>query len=171
MSSLSRSARTSLATMTIGSLMIALVGVFLVWIGLTGYKDWNLGQRGIAVGMGVVVVILCSLLVTLLLRQQIAGLPPVRATISGLVVGSTVIPWLEIDDIGAVSLFALPHLGILQLSTAPKRLKGLRSIQYMPMGDRRMLFLAARQAGTNLEEDVQRIRDAWSQARSNAAQS
>ena len=162
-------ARASLALMIISSLIFILMGVFLIWIALTGYKNLDLLQRTIALGMGAAVGIGFSLLLALLLRQQIAGLPRVRATAPGLAVGSTVIPWVEIDEIGAVSLFALPHLGILQLSTAPKRLRGIRSIQYMPMGDRRMLFLAARQVGTNLEWDLQRTREAWSRARSIAA--
>jgi hypothetical protein len=164
-------ARASLGAMTAGVLILILVGLLLVWFGLAGYKDWSASQRVIAGGLGFVDAIGFGSLLAVLLRQQIAGIPRVHSTVAGLAVGSALIPWAEIDEIAAVSLFALPHVGIVQPSTAPKRLKGLRSIQYMPMGDRRMLFLAARQTGTNLEEDVQRIRDAWSRARWIAADS
>ena len=169
MTTFSQAARASLALMIISSLIMILIGVFLAWIALTGHENWDLSQRTISLGMGGAIGIGFGVLLALLIRQQVVGLPRVRATTPGLAVGSTVIPWVEIDEIGAVSLFGLPHLGILQLSTAPKRLRGIRSIQYMPMGDRRMLFLAARQVGTNLEGDLQRIREAWSQARSIAA--
>lgn len=166
MSGFDKVARASLAAIVAGALIMIVVGLLLVWFGLAGYKDWSVSQRVIAGGLGLVVAIGVGLLLTAILRQQVAGLPRVGATTAGFAVGSALIPWAEIEDIGAVSLFGLPHVGILQASTAPKRLQGLRSIQYMPMGDRRMLFLAARQVGRNPEADVRRIRDAWSRARS-----
>jgi hypothetical protein len=159
-------ARASLAAMTAGVLIVILVGLLLVWFGLAGYKDWSASQRVSAGGLGLVDAIGFGFLLAVLLRQQVAGLPRAGATTGGLAVGSALIPWAEIDDIGATSLFGLPHVAIVQASTAPKRLQGLRSLQYMPLGDRRMLFLGARQVGTDLRGDVEQIRQAWSRARS-----
>src|SRR4051794_23165302 len=167
LTSFGRTARASLAAMTVGTLVLILIGVLLIWFGVAGYKDWDASQRAIAGTLGLLDAVGFCLLLALLLRQQIAGAPRVRSTPPGLVVGSTPTPWAETDEFGPASLFALPHVGIRQLSTAPKRLTGLRSIQYMPMGDRRILFLAARQVGTDLEADIQRLRDDWSRGRSN----
>jgi predicted acyltransferase len=164
-------ARASLAAMTAGVLILILVGLLLVWFGLAGYKDWSVSQRTIAGGLGLADAIGFGFLLAALLRQQIVGLPRVGATTAGLAVGSALIPWAEIEDIGAASLFGLPHVGIVQASTAPRRLRGLRSLQYMPQGDRRILFLAARQLGTSFEGDAQRIREVWVRARSIAADS
>jgi hypothetical protein len=171
LSGLAKVARASLAAMTAGLLFLILIGLLLVWFGLAGYKDWSVSQRVIAGGLGLVDAIGFGFLLAVLLRQQAAGLPRVGATTAGLAVGSALIPWAEIEDIGAASLFGLPHVGILQASTAPKRLHGLRSLQYMPLGDRRMLLLAARQVGVDLQGDLERIRQAWSRARSIEADS
>jgi len=157
--------------MTTGGLVLIAVGVVVVWLGLAGYQDWGPAQRAIALILGGADALGFGLLLVLLIRQQIAGRPPVRATTTGLAVGSTVIPWVEIDEVGAVSLFALPHVGVLQRTAAPRRLTGLRSIQYLSRGDQRMLFLAARQVGTDLDADVERVRAAWSRARSTATDS
>ena len=166
MTSLGRTARTALAGMTVGLVFLILIGVLLVWFGVAGYKDWGASQRAIAGGLGSVDAIGFAFLLAVLLRQQVAGLPPVGATTGGLAIGSALIPWAEIEEIGAALLFGLPHVGIVHRSTAPKRLQGLRSLQYMPLGDRRLLYLAARQVGTDFQIDVQQIRDAWSRARS-----
>jgi hypothetical protein len=164
-------ARASLAALSAGVLFLILIGLLLVWFGLAGYKDWSVSQRLIAGGLGLVDAFGFGFLLAVLLRQQLAGLPHVGATTAGLAVGSALIPWAEIEDIGAASLFGLPHVGIVQASTAPKRLRGLRSLQYMPAGERRVLFLAARQVGTDLQGDVERIRQAWSRAPSIEADS
>ena len=113
-------ARVSLAALTIGVSLLIGCGVLLVWFGLVGYEDWDVGQRAIVLVLGLGCGLGFSALLALLLRQQVAGLPPVRATSPGLAIGSTVIQWGEIDEFRAASL-ALPHLVIMQSATAPRR--------------------------------------------------
>ena len=168
MTSLQPAARVSLAAVTIGLLLLILCGVFLVWIGIFGYEDYDVSRRVIALALGLACGIGMSALLILLLRQQVAGLPPVRSTMPGLAIGSTVIPWGEIDEISAVSMFALPQMAITQSAKSPKRLRGVRALQYMQMGDRRALFVSERQLATDLEAGIHEVQQAWANARGTA---
>jgi hypothetical protein len=157
-------ARVSLAAMTIGLSLLIGCGALLVWFGLVGYEDWDGSQRAIVLVLGRACGIGFSALLALLLRQQVAGLPPVRGSRPGLAIGSTVIPWGEIDEVRPTSILAIPHLAIVQAATAPRRLRGLRALQYMPMGDARALVVSERQLGGRLEAAIQEIQQAWSQS-------
>jgi hypothetical protein len=46
-------------------------------------------------------------LFVLLIRQQVVGKPSVTITSTGLVIGDSTIPWMEVDEVGGASLNAL----------------------------------------------------------------
>ena len=159
---MSAGARLSLAILSGASLALILVGASLVWFGVAGYEDWDFSRRLIALVLGLLVAVGMSTVLILLLRQQVAGRPAARATPEGLAVGATVIPWDEIDDVGAVSLYGLPHVAIVQSPSAPKRLPRLGAVWYLHTGGLRGFFLAERQLGMDLEQGIRSMQAARS---------
>ena len=166
MTPLSMTARVALGAMTIGSAVVVLVGAALVWWGLTGYEDWDASRRATTFALGLLVAIGMSGLLVLLWRQEVAGRPIVVASDSGLTIGSTFIPWSEIDGVVGGSLFGLPHVGVVLMRPALERLPWRQRWQAtMPAGDNRMIFISERQIRGTVPLRGEQIWEAWSRDR------
>jgi hypothetical protein len=150
--------RLILAATFIAGLVLLGVGVLLIAIAVGGYGGWDRGQRVLAAALGVFTTALVAGVLVLFTRQQILGRPRVTISTIGLSVGSNTIPWAEIVSVGGVQIYGVRLLAIAQPRTAPQRVPRLDSVPFTHLAGLRVLFLAERQLGEDVEIVLQRIR-------------
>jgi hypothetical protein len=150
--------RLILAATFIAGLVLVGVGVLLIAIAVGGYDDWDRGQRVLAAALGLFGTALMAGVLALFTRQHILGRPRVTISTIGLSVGSNTIPWAEIVSVGGVRIYGVRLLAIAQPTTAPQRVPRLDSVPFTHLAGLRVLFLAERQLGEDVEIVLQRIR-------------
>ena len=150
--------RLILAATFVAGLVLLGVGVLLIAIAVGGYGEWDRGQRVLAAALGVFTTALMAGLLVIFTRQHILGRPRVTISTIGLSVGLNTIPWAEIVSIGGVQFYGVRLLAIAQPRTAPQRVPRLDSVPFTHLAGLRVLFLAERQLGEDVEVALQRIR-------------
>jgi hypothetical protein len=150
--------RLVLAIFYLVGLVLVLTGVFLLVVAIGAFGQWDRGQRVLAGAMGITVIGLIVALLGLVTRQLVLGRPRVAISATGLAVGSSTIPWLEIVGVAEVRIYGIPFLAFAQPTQAPQRVRGLDRLLFFPFAGRRVLFIGKRQLGEDLEVALRRVR-------------
>ncbi len=160
---LSRGTRRSLIVFVGATGALVASMLVLMSVGIAQHPEYDASRLLITLAIGLGVSIMFAVLLGLMLRQQIGGYPRVVASDEGMTVGSTFIPWSEIDDVSGADLFGMPHVGVVLSKPALKRLPRTQRWQAsVPAGDGRAIFFSERQIGEILGDGAPRIWEAWS---------